>query len=170
MIVTDPEGKYYGSAEKIEKTRKSLLAEIQKVVKAQQAKVTSDELEALVEIRTWSASCYEFAHFDNEELANGIMTVHQTINGLKRDELVEAIEETRRRLKDIKEVWSQWEYKVSKVDLAKSLWPALSMKIQKVRVDESSPTPEIVEIVHHAHLNAQNWRYRTFVLPNTKTE
>ena len=46
------------------------------------------ELEELIQLRTWSESCYEFAHFTDEELADGIMAVHTTINGLSREQLV----------------------------------------------------------------------------------
>lgn len=165
MIATDPEGRFYGSAQKIKATRKKLLAEIEAVVKAQQATVSSAELNALVEIRTWRESCYEFADFNNDELADGIMAVHTTINGLTRDELVTAIVETRGRRKDIKEVWSQWSYSVSKRELAYALWPTLAKKIEAARADVAAPVPEIVEVVRRAYRVAQNWRYKTFVLP-----
>lgn len=37
---------------------------------------------------------------------------------------------SRSRGKDVKEVWSRWEYKVSKVKLADALLPTLLRKIQ----------------------------------------
>ena len=40
-----------------------------------------DELDELVEISVWDAPCYEFAHFTDEELADGIMAAHETIDG-----------------------------------------------------------------------------------------
>jgi hypothetical protein len=58
----------------------------------------------LVEIRTWDAPCYEFAHFTDDELADGIMTVHHTINGLTRNELIGSLARTHGRQKDVKEV------------------------------------------------------------------
>ncbi len=76
-----------------------------------------EEIDHLVEIRTWEQACYEFAHFSDEELADGIMAVHTTVNGLTRDELITSLAYSRGRGKDIKEVWSRWEYKVSKVKL-----------------------------------------------------
>ena len=83
------------------------------------------EINELVGIHTWSASCYEFAHFKDEELADGIMEVHETTNGLTREQLIHCLAEERRRRKDIKEVWSLWDYKPSKVKLARALWPTL---------------------------------------------
>ena len=111
-----------------------------------------NEIDELVKIRTWSASCYEFAHFTDEELADGIMTVHATINGWTRQQLIERIASERARRKDIKEVWSLWDYKPSKVDLARALWPTLERKIQRRLGDMEAPTPEIAEIVYEAYI------------------
>jgi hypothetical protein len=51
--------------------------------------------------------------------------VHERINGLTRDQLIASLARSRGRGKDVKEVWGQWEYKVSKVELAKALLPVL---------------------------------------------
>jgi len=122
------------------------------------------ELDELVTIRTWSQRCYEYAHFSDEELADGIMAVHTTINGLTREQLIEAIKTERDRGKDIKEVWSQWEHKPGKPELAHALWPTLAAKIEGCRTDPAAPVPEIAEVIHDAYLIAQRWRYLSFVL------
>ena len=57
-----------------------------------------DELDHLVQIRVWDAPCYEFAHFTDEELADGITAVHPTIDGWTRDELVAALNHWRTRV------------------------------------------------------------------------
>jgi hypothetical protein len=58
------------------------LNEISAVLRAQGVGAANPaEVEGLIRICTWSASCYEFAHFTDEELADGIMTVHTTIGG-----------------------------------------------------------------------------------------
>ena len=95
---------------------------------------------------------------------NGILAVHETINGLTREKLIERIATERGRHKDIKAVWSQWEYKPSKVDLAHALWPTLERKIQWRLADNDAPTPEIAEVIWEAYLIAQQWRYVSFVL------
>lgn len=51
--------------------------------------------------------------------------MHERINGLTRDQLIASLARSRGRGKDVKEVWGQWEYKVSKVELAKALLPVL---------------------------------------------
>lgn len=169
FIAVDPEGRYF-APDKVAKTHRAILNEIKSVLKAQGVTTAnSAELEELVAIRTWSASCYEFAHFSDEELADGIRAVHHTSNGLTYDELITAIKAERDRGKDIKEVWSLWEHKPGKPELAEALWAALKTKIDRCRTDPEAPVPEIVEVVQEAHLIAQRWRYRSFVLREEPT-
>jgi hypothetical protein len=176
-IAVDPEGQYFAPG-KVPQTRTAILNEIRAVLKAQGAtEANPDELDELVKIHIWSQSCYEFAHFADEELANGIMAVHTTINGWTRDQLVAALSDWRRRGKDIKRVWEsgrwdgqqsaptgKWDYEVSKTELAKALWPVLKAKIERCRTDPTAPVPEIAEVIHDAYLIAQRWRYLPFAL------
>ena len=135
------------------------------------------ELNELVEIRTWHASCYEFAHFTDDELADGIMAVHQTIDGWTRDELVATLGYWRTKKQDIKRVWTsgrwdehakkmtgKWAYEVSKVRLAEALWPVLEQKIVQFKASETAPVPPIVQVISDAYHLAQQWRYPSFVL------
>ncbi|MGW3959124.1 hypothetical protein ACWED2_04830 [Amycolatopsis sp. NPDC005003] len=168
MVAVDPEGKW--SPDRAAKTREDIVDEIRSVLRAQGAKTTEEELGLLVEVRTWSASCYEFAHFDDDELADALMAVHETVNGLTRDELIRDFAKLRERSRkghqrvDIKHVWSRWSYEPSKVALAEQLWLALKRKIDRCRAEEDAPVPEIVEVVLRAHATAQQWRYESFVL------
>jgi hypothetical protein len=86
MVAADPENQFERA--RVNVTRTLMLDEIRSVLKAQGVKANDSELEALVEIRTWTQSCYEFAHFTDEELADGIIAVHPTCNGWSRDELI----------------------------------------------------------------------------------
>jgi hypothetical protein len=165
IVAVDPEGRQFGSPERVERTRAKIVQEIKAVLQAQGVtNANPSEIDELVAIRTWSESCYEFAHFNDEELADGIMEVHTTINELTRDQLIDRLKTERLRRKDIKEVWSLWDYKPSKVELAKALWPILERKIQQRQVDETAPTPEIAEVIWEAYIIAQRWRYQSFVL------
>jgi len=169
LVAVDPEGQF-GTPAKVARVRAKIIEEIKAVLKAQGVvNAKADEIDELVEIRVWSASCYEVAHFSDEELADGIMAVHTTINGLTRDQLIEAIAAERRRRKDIKEVCSQWDYKPSKVQLAHALWPTLEGKIQRRLADPTAPVPEIAEVVYEAYIIAQRWRYLSFVLGSDGT-
>ncbi|WP_326955123.1 hypothetical protein [Amycolatopsis sp. NBC_01286] len=169
MVAADPEGAYFAPG-KVAKTRANILSEIRDVLKAQGAKTVEEELDLLVHIHTWSAACYEFAHFDDDELADGITAIHRTVNGLTRDQLVKRLSEVRARYgtanqkTDIKNVWERWSYKPSKVDLANQLWPTLQEKIQRRLRDKTAPIPEVAEVVERAHATAQRWRYQNFAL------
>jgi hypothetical protein len=92
------------------------------------------------------------------------MAVHQTINGLTKDELIASLASSRARCKDIKEVWGRWEYKVSKVQLAEALWPTLLRKIQLCKTMEDAPIPPIAQVIIDAYHLAQRWRYLSFIL------
>ena len=176
-IAVDPEGRYFAPS-KIDKTKADILNEIRAVLKAQGVTSANPaELDELVRIRTWAESCYEFAHFTEDELADGIMAVHDDINGWTRDQLVAALVYWRDKKKDIKRVWESgrwdeetqtvtggWAYEVSKTKLAEALWPMLKAKIDNCRVDAEAPVPEIVEVVEDTYHLAQRWRYTSFAL------
>ena len=62
------------------------------------------------------------------------------------------------------ELVGEWEYEVSKVELAKALWPTLVHKIQARMVSAAAPVPPIAEVVQGAYHTAQRWRYQSYVL------
>jgi hypothetical protein len=164
FIAVDPD-EPLNTKERVERERTKILDEIKDVLKAQGVEHPNpQELDQLVEIRTWKAPCYEFAQFDDGELAEGIMKMHKTINGLTKDQLVASLRHSRDRGMDIKEVWSRWEYKVSKVKLAEALWPTLLHKIQMLKTTEGAPVPPIVEVVSDAYQLAQQWRYLSYLI------
>jgi hypothetical protein len=105
------------------------------------------------------------------------MTVHTTINGWTRDELVGALSHWRGQRKDIKRVWEsgkwdpalgrpdgKWEYEVSKPKLAEVLWPVLEAKIERAKTDQTAPVPPIAEVIIQALQTAGRWRHKSFVL------
>jgi hypothetical protein len=176
-IAVDPEGQYFAPG-KVPQTRTAILNEIKAVLKAQGVtEANPNDLGKLVKIHTWSQSCYEFAHFTDDELADAITAVHTTINGWTRDQLVGALSDWRSRGKDVKRVWEsgrwdgqqpaptgKWDYEVSKTELAKALWPILKAKIERCRTDPTASVPEIAEVIQDAYLIAQQWRYLSFAL------
>jgi hypothetical protein len=175
MVAADPENYY--APNRIDKTRALILDEIRNGLAVQGAKTTESELNELVELRTWDASCYEFAHFTDEELADAIARIHDTCNGWSRDELVGALAFWRGRSEDIRRVWDsgrwyekqkrpsgEWDYKVSKTKLADALWPVLEQRIDAARSDPDASVPPMVQAVVDAFRTAQNWRYKSFVL------
>lgn len=165
MVAVDPEGRFYAPG-KVESTKRKILDAIKGGLEAQGAEVDEEQLDPLVEIYTWKASCYEFAHFSDDELADGLMAVHDGVNGLSRADLISAFAATRAHDRDIKEVWSRWTYQPSKPKLAEALWPYLDQKIEAAR--SGGPTPEIASVLYDVYLTAQNWRHKTIVWPVKK--
>jgi hypothetical protein len=177
MMAIDPD-EPFNRPENIERERAKLLNEITDVLKTQGVeRPNPDELDHLIEIRVWSEPCYEFAHFTDEELADGIIAVHPTIGGWTRDQLVAALADWRARGKDIKRVWTsgrwdeasqrmtgKWTPEPNKVDLAKALWPTLLRKIQSAMVTQDEPVPPIMQVITDAYHLAQQRRYRSFVI------
>jgi len=164
FVAVDPDPPFT-SPERVASERTKILNEIKDVLKTQGVeRPNPEELDRLVMIQTWDAPCYEFAHFTDEELADGIMALHHTINGLSRDDLVASLARTRTRGKDIKEVWGQWDYKVSKVKLADALWPALLQKIQLRMTTSGAPIPPIAAVINDAYREALRRRDISFVL------
>ena len=167
FVAVDPDYPFT-TPDQVAKERTKILDEIKDVLKAQGVERPNPrELDYLVEIRTWNASCYEFAHFTDEELADGIMAVHHTINGLTKHELIASLARSRSRGKDVKEVWSRWEYKVSKIKLAEALWPTLLQKIRLCMTTKDARVPPIAAVINDAYHVALQWRDQSYVLTET---
>lgn len=167
FVAVDPDAPFT-TPDKVASERAKILNEIKDVLKAQGVEHPNPaELDHLVEIRTWDAPCYEFAHFTDEELADGIMAVHYTINGLTREELIESLARSRSRGKDVKEVWSRWEYQVSKVKLAEALWPTLLEKIRFCMTNKHAPVPPLAAVINDAYHVALQWRDQSYMLTET---
>lgn len=165
IVAVDPEGRHFGTPEKVKKTRDGLITQIEDVLQMQGVTgVDRSDLDLLVSVHTWKERCYEYEHFTDDELADALLAVHPTCNGLTRDELVASIRAERDRRKDIKAVWSLWSHEPSKIDLAQQLWPVLEAKVARCRAESAAPVPALAEVVQEAYLTAQRWRYRSFVL------
>jgi hypothetical protein len=178
FVAIDPDAPFT-SPEAVEQERTKILNEIKDVLRAQGVERPDPaELDHLVELQTWNASCYEFANFTDEELADGIEEVHPTIDGWTRDQLVQALGHWRAKEQDIKRVWTsgRWDDQAkrmtgrwpkpepSKVELAEALWPTLQRKIERLMSGEQIPAPPIVQVVSDAYHVALGARDVSFVL------
>jgi hypothetical protein len=177
FVAVDPDSPFT-TPERVAAEKTKIINEIRGVLKAQGVtRPNSAELDELVEIRVWDAPCYEFAHFTDDELADGLIEVHPTIDGWTRDELVEALSYWRAKKKDIKRVWEsgrwiepsksmtgRWEPEPSKVKLAEALWPTLLRKIHLYKTMQDAPVPPIVAVINDAYHVAQQWRYLSYLL------
>ena len=154
FVAVDPD-RPFTTPERVAEEKAKILKEIRDVLKAQGVtRPKPEELDELVEIRTWDASCYEFAHFTDEELADGLIEAHPTIDGWTRDQLIEALAYWRAKKKDIKRVWEsgrwieqsgsmtgKWTPEPSKVKLAEALWPRAAQESSTVHGHGESTGP-----------------------------
>jgi hypothetical protein len=186
FVAVDPD-RPFTTPERVADEKAKILSVIRDVLKAQGVtRPKPEELDELVEIRTWDASCYEFAHFTDEELADGITEAHPTIDGWNRDQLIEALAYWRAKGKDIKRVWesgrwieqtktmsAKWTPEPSKVTLAEALWPTLLKKVRLCVATKGAPVPPIAAVVNDAYHVAQRLRYSSYLLtevPETPSE
>lgn len=136
------------------------------MIAAQGATVSDEDLETFVIVKQWPAKCFEFAHFDDTELAAALRRINPTCGGLNQRALVARIAEIRDRGLDTNKVWDHnWSPQPSKVALAEELWPTLKTKIDDARWSETKPIPEVANVVHEAYLLAQRSNIGTFVIP-----
>ncbi len=116
-------------------------------------RVHEDDLNELVQVRTWQASCFEYAHFSDIELVRGLR-VHPTCNGRSDDQLGDDLRRNRGANQDIGHVWSNWQPTLSKIGLADALWPDLEKRIVAARRG-AGDLPEIAGVVNEAYQLAQ---------------
>jgi hypothetical protein len=165
LIIAVDQDQRWDSPAKIHRKRVKILSAIRKVIAAQGAAVDDEDLETFVIVKQWPGKCFEFAHFDDAELADALRRIHPTCGELNQDALVSRIATIRARGLDIKNVWDQnWTPKPSKVTLADALWPTLRAKIDDARWNATVPIPKVAEVVHEAYLLAQRSRIGTFVI------
>jgi len=165
LVIAVDQDQGWDSPAKVERKRANILNAIRKVIAAQGATVSDEDLETFVIVKQWPGKCFEFAHFDDTELAAALQRINPTCGGLNHPALVARIAEIRERGLDLKKVWDQnWTPQPSKIALAEALWPTLKTKIDDARWNETKPIPEVANVVHEAHLLAQQSRIGTFVI------
>jgi hypothetical protein len=121
-----------------EKQRNTLVNEILSGIDERFHKELKSAEAKIVTIRTWNKYPFEFAHFSNRELANGLTSVAgcEPKDGIMH--LLGRIEDERRKHRpkngssaDIKRVFKECfpNVRFSKVSFANEMWPALERKI-----------------------------------------
>jgi hypothetical protein len=134
LVIAVDEDQGWNSPAKVERKRDNILNAIRKVIAAQGATVSDDDLQTFVIVKQWPGKCFEFAHFDDTELAAALRRINPTCGGLRQSALVARIAEIRERGLDIKKVWDHTCIpQPSKVALADALWPTLRTKIDDAR-------------------------------------
>lgn len=165
LVIAVDEDRNWDTDAKVEKQRRNIIHEIKKVVAAQGATLSAEDLETLVVVHRWPGKCFEFAHFTDEELATSMMSIHPSCGGLTPPELIDRVAAIRASGRDIKDVWDNaWDPKPGKVVLADALWPVLKKKIDGARWSETEEMPPVADVVHEAYLLAQQSSYGSYVI------
>jgi len=168
MVVIDPDPPY-DSPEHIEGQRRLIVEEIIAVVRAQGVEPNRGDVDSLVSVKTWSASCFEFAHFTDDELAEALLKMHRQCGGLDKAGLAAALREQRDHRRDIAHVWKNWRpMQPSKTALARELWPVLQSKLDAADGDPTADVPPIAEALIDAFREAVRRPHGLFVLRGTE--
>jgi hypothetical protein len=166
-VVVDPDPPY-DSPMNVEEQRRLIVEEIIAVVRAQGVEPNRDDVDSLVSVKTWSASCFEFAHFTDDELAEALLKVHPHCGGWDKARLVAALRAQRDNGWDIKNVWKNWRPPPSKTALARELWPVLRSKLDAAADDPTADLPPIAEALISAFREAVRRPHGRFVLRGTE--
>ena len=169
MVVIDPD-RPFDTPTGVEEQRQKIVDEIIAVVRAQGVEPKREDIDALISITTWPESCFEFAHFEDEELAEALFKVHPQCGGLDKAALVRALAEQRRHRQDIKNAWRHWPPpQPSKLALAHELWPILLRKLDAADRDSSAPLPPIAKALIDAFRAAIARPHGRFAIRGTGT-
>jgi hypothetical protein len=170
LVITVDHDKQWATDAKVSTQRSLIIQEIEKVVAAQGAALSAEDLDMLVVVHRWPGRCFEFAHFNDDELATAMKKIHPTCGGLDHQALVDRISAVRAGDHDIKKVWDQhWMPKPKKVALADALWPVLQGKIDAAAMNHELEVPSVAEVVHEAYGLAYESNYGTYVIRAAET-
>lgn len=171
LVLADPEKDY--ADEKMRNRQRDLIAK--SIVKELPSNLHADLLAAgteLVTVRSWPNGPFEFSHFSDEELADGLlaMSIHEYPNG--RDALVKRIGEERvkshatkkRKGPDVATVWDQWipDYGFSKQKFADQMWPILEAQIHDA-MSIGTANPPILDAAFEARRLSRLPRERVMI-------
>jgi hypothetical protein len=165
-VLVDPDPPF----DQPEAERQKILDEIVAVVRAQGVDPVRADLDTLVTVKTWTASCFEFAHFTDGELARALLDLHPNCGGLEVAALEAALAIHRDHRQDIKAVWKSWRPDVRKPELARRLWPTLSAKLDAAAADPAEPAPEVAVALITAYHEAARRPRGQFGLRGTSTQ
>jgi hypothetical protein len=169
MVVVDPDPPF-DTPENVENERTKIVDEIIAVLRAQGVDPVRDDLDSLVEVATWTESCFEFAHFEDSELATALASIHPNCGGLSLEQLVAALGVHRAKRQDIKRVWNSWRPQPSKRDLAEALWPKLKLRLEAAEEGSLAIPPPVAHRLIHAFQAAIHRPPGRFVIRGTEIQ
>ena len=165
-ILLDPDGAH-STPEGVARRRQAILEEIRTVVRFQGVDPATEDLEHLVTLKTWNGGCFEFAHFTDQQLLEGLRQISATCNEITDAALLSSLRSQRSKGRDIKHVWRDWsEPHPRKLALADAMWPIIEQQTQAA-TDELGSDPQITQAILDAYYVARSQPHGTFVLSGT---
>jgi hypothetical protein len=149
LVLTDAENNYKTPEARC-RQRKLLLDSIITPLPRDLRHDLYSEEACLVEIMTWGRYPWEFAHFTDDELADGLLQVAGKPYPDSRAGLIHNIHRLRvaNAAPNIEHAWTR--SGVSKVELADALWPILEARIKRA-VEEATAVPPVMKAMLRAY-------------------
>lgn len=173
VVLSDAEGKN-ATAHAREQRRQKWIERIHEELPAERRKeIDLSELDGVVRVLVWDAdgSSFEFAHFTDEELADGLLAIAP--RGPDRAEAIRRVAVVRATKGNLTQVWKQdWEApRPSKTRLADELWPLLSSKIRAAQQAGSTEgVPILARIREVMQIASKYLRHYSVVLKRSQPE
>ena len=146
MIVTDPEGRYKDSQSRTDVRTSMIDSVIDSLPMRLRTDAMRSDLEYLIHVRCWPEE-FEFAHWSDNEIANSLQEISSYAANLSYEEVRRRVTLHRERRDNLRNVWSNWRPKPTKIELAERLWPKLESRIRNH--DDYEPIP-ILEMAQAA--------------------
>ncbi|HVF05269.1 MAG TPA: hypothetical protein VNA20_10540 [Frankiaceae bacterium] len=155
IVAVDPESRYK-TCEQQAKHRANMIATVLKSLpKHARTDTMRDNIDHLIDLRTWGEHSFEFAHFTDLQLARAL----RRLAGRAAPPLAElraALADYRDRHRNLDKLWADWPARITKPDLAATLWPILR---RRATSRSRQPLPPIVDVVAQAVALAHQLRH-----------
>lgn len=153
LVVADPENEFADPV-KVEEKRQGWIEGVFKALPHEyQTDVVRSQLNWFIQVETWGNESFEFAHFENNEIIQGIQIACEQ-RGIKPKSIsVNQVEEIRRLKKSIDKLWGgTWgpRLPLSKTILAEAMWPILEQKIQQAILQQTLDNIPLVRVLRRA--------------------
>lgn len=154
VVAMDNEGDFLESNGALRRTTANLREHVRDSVTAQGGALTDEEVDTLVDVRTWGPQKYELANFSDAQLAAAMARVAIAAGDSDEDasvleaSLLRHLQYARSRQLDVKVVYNRMQWDIRKMDLARELLPCLVVAFNEAtEYDDLPPVLKLLEDV-----------------------
>jgi hypothetical protein len=158
LVLTDAENKFATQAKRA-KQRRLLLDSITRGLPADLRRDLYTRGARMVEIITWGQYPFEFAHFTDRQIADGLLALATTTYpGGRMSLIARVVIERRSSSPNVDDIWPTSGVTSLKVSLADELWPVLEKRIDSA-IRRGTKGPPVMRAAVRAYELAM-WSYR----------